>query len=166
MGAGLADHGYMVPAAAPAAAGISGGREPLQAALGLGAFDSIKIAISQEYLGRAIDGVLFAGKIRVAEPQRPPTSIGPLLGGEVIHAVPYGLVDRTVRNPILPRMQGPQGMGGQVGAAAVERCTARTTAEGGPTAVVVLHGQEPVDACGGGDLDPRPMGPRAGLQKY
>ena len=100
----------MVPAAAPAPAGINGGGQPLQAALGPGAFDLIEIAISQEHLGGAVDRVLLAGEIRVAEPARPPASIGPLLGGEVIHAVAYGLVDRTIGNPILPRPQGPQGM--------------------------------------------------------
>ena len=125
------------------------------------ALQAIQVAIGQQHLRRAVDRIFFAGVVLIAEPQRHPTAVGMLLrrpdsasrvrsprrfavrtpsASRIAVLLDVGAVSQLA----LPGVQGPQGVGRQVAAAAVERQRAPAAAKRRPAAVAVLQVEQPV----------------------
>ena len=105
--------------------------------------------------------------VLVAEPERHQLPSRPLLPGQVIQSSRMAAVDVAIGKPVLPGVQGPQGRGpsGRVPLRSKGK-RAPAAAEGGPAAVGVLHGQEPIDARRGRRFDPLAVGLAAGIQEH
>ena len=63
-----------------------------------------QVAIGQQHPGGAVDRVFLVGKMLVAEPERDPTAVGPLLAGQIGQPALDGLAgDVPLGNPLAAR---------------------------------------------------------------